>query len=300
MNMASEYFVKYVFAPLTLGLGLIGNSLGTVVFMRKKFANISIGPRNMFVYLFSIDSIYLIQILVSYFQLAYEINFLQLNKFDVVCKLYYYFNYALDPISALILVYISVDRLISLRYPARRGMLRNTRVQLVFLTCVVVFNLVFYIPVYFDAGIKLLTDNSSNVTILNKICGSSSDYILLMDAVNRIVIPFFLMTCCSVLLIVTVCTSRRSSLSNETIRRDVRFAIMSVFLDMIYVFLNLPEVILFTVPDTYSFVFYQMAFYLYYACYACNFWLILLFNSFVRKEFVTILKEHFLDTEIVS
>ena len=57
MNV-ENYFVQYLMAPIILIIGLIGNTFGLTVLLRKNMINV--GPRNMYRYLFILDTSYLV------------------------------------------------------------------------------------------------------------------------------------------------------------------------------------------------------------------------------------------------
>jgi hypothetical protein len=58
----TNFFVKYVFAPFILILGLIGNPMGLIVIGRKKLEKI--GPVLIYKFLFIFDTIYLSMIFI--------------------------------------------------------------------------------------------------------------------------------------------------------------------------------------------------------------------------------------------
>ncbi len=104
-----EFFNKSIFPILILVIGLVGNYLGFKVMQRPKM--LQIGPRNTYKYLFIMDTIYLIQIIVTCLQLSYDLDILIFS--NVLCKFWYYLNYSLNTQSTMLLVYISIDYTIS-------------------------------------------------------------------------------------------------------------------------------------------------------------------------------------------
>ena len=75
-----RYFVKYIFPLAVLAFGLIGNTLGIIVLCGKDLKNI--GPKRMYIYLFLSDSLFLVQILVNYFQLAHNLYIGNLSDYS--------------------------------------------------------------------------------------------------------------------------------------------------------------------------------------------------------------------------
>jgi len=43
---------------------------------------------------------------------------------DIAYKIYFYFNHALDPISGMLLIYISIERYISIKYNTKRKFIK--------------------------------------------------------------------------------------------------------------------------------------------------------------------------------
>ncbi len=57
------FFMIFVFPPLILIFGLVGNTLGSIVLLYKDLINKR--SRDTYLYLFFTDSIYLLQIILS-------------------------------------------------------------------------------------------------------------------------------------------------------------------------------------------------------------------------------------------
>jgi hypothetical protein len=118
-----EYFINMIFPPLFLFFGLFGNIIGLIVLSRKKLAKI--GPVHVYRILLSIDSIYLVLVIKNYLDFGYNIP---VNKISsLICKITSYFDYSLDGISPMLIVYISIDRYLFIRFSNKK--LRNTNLQ---------------------------------------------------------------------------------------------------------------------------------------------------------------------------
>ena len=74
-----EYFSFFIFPPVILVIGLAGNLLGFKTIQRPKM--VEIGPRNAYKYLFISDTIYLVQIIVTFLQLSFNIDLTLLSNF---------------------------------------------------------------------------------------------------------------------------------------------------------------------------------------------------------------------------
>lgn len=288
--MSFEYFVRYICAPSILVLGLMGNLFSLIVLSNKKFNKI--GPRYMLKYLFAMDTIYLVQIMFNYMTFAYNMDFSKVS--NLTCKFYFYMNYSLDPISSMLLVYLSIDRLISIKYPSKKFFFRKYKTQLVYFLLIVAFNLIFYIPIIFY--VKIHESPIENSTEIYYFCNFLDDLetqtiILLVDLIVRIVIPFLLMILCSILLIVTIVKSRAKVLTNnvqliKVLKRDFKFGITSICLNSVYMIFNIPVILVFSVNEFFTQINYEFTLYIFYIPYGVNFYLLVLSNAIFRNEFL--------------
>lgn len=283
-----QYFVFFIMPPAVLIIGVIGNSFGLTVLMRKKLKNI--GPCNTYKYLFISDMIYLLQLLINYLAYGYEINLQVMSS--LACKLTNYFNFTFSGISPWLLVYISVEKFISIIYPTRRFFIRKKKTQLVYFIILLTINFVYYIPISFFFDI--ISYNQSNVSSL--VCTynslSSQDIATYLSLLNRTVIPFSLMMLFSFLLIYSIFKSRNRVLStmseNKRLKRDIRFAFSSFFLNVTFILLNAPTFLVYFVPSFYSHIYVLFTYYILNLSYAVNFYILFITNSLFRKEFFLI------------
>ncbi len=84
-------FVNYWFPSIILVMGLIGNTIGMLVVLRKRLK--SIGPTHIYCYMFAADSAYLVQIIIIYLENAFYMRLLTFSRF--ICKTWMYLNYGL-------------------------------------------------------------------------------------------------------------------------------------------------------------------------------------------------------------
>ena len=84
-----DFFVNYLFAPMVLAVGLIGNSLGISVLIKSKKLN-KIGPILIYKFLFISDTFYMLQIMVNYFGYGFSLDLTILSNLS--CQIYIYFN----------------------------------------------------------------------------------------------------------------------------------------------------------------------------------------------------------------
>jgi len=283
----TEFFSTYVMAPLILLIGQFGNIFGLILAFKNK--NQKNGFIAMYKYLFIADIIALSTISISY--LEYGLNILFVNKY--ICKLYWYFSFLTGPISPILIVYISLEKIISNKYPVYDYFLKNKKHQLIFFIAVIAYNSVLYLPVLFllDAGKNI----TSNMTIYG--CTFNSDLVLIIiDTINRVILPFILMLIASIVLIVSIHRMRTRMLqtfrsnNHRVLIKNIQLTVSIVCINFFYIVLNLPWVIylFLTTWDETSLLFYIFL-YLFNISFACNFYILLLSNDHFRHTFLVML-----------
>ena len=296
-----DFFVNMIFAPVVIIFGLYGNLAGLVVLTHGKIKKI--GPTYIYRFLFIVDTLCLTQCLVAYMKFAYSID-LSILDGPISCKLLYFIGYSLDAISPYLLVYISVEKYIAITYPFKSSILRSRKNQFKFLAVMIIFNGLLYleVPFYFD-----VINIDLNVTVLSNRNRTVDTYFVCafknyteqlvtsyIDLINRLCVPLILMTCFSILLINAIFKSRRrivSNTSNENrqLKRDIRFAVTSFSMNLLFFALNLPISVVFFVPGIIGInIVYFSSFYFYFITYAINFYVMIATNSLFRKEFLSL------------
>ncbi len=85
------FFVNYILPLIILVMGLIGNTIGMLVVLRKPLK--SIGPTHIYCYMFLADSAYLVQIIIIYLENAFNVGLIVFSRFT--CKTWMYLSYGL-------------------------------------------------------------------------------------------------------------------------------------------------------------------------------------------------------------
>jgi hypothetical protein len=131
-----------------------------------------------------------------------------------------------------------------------------------------------------NSTICYINDNQNQIIIAN------------MVLVNYFLLPFFLMLLFSILLIIAIFMSRSTINLNNTARqirqrrKDIKLSISLLFMNLLFVLLNLPVEIYLFLPfyiDTYTFLVY-----IFYISYGVNFYILLVTNSLFRKQFYSL------------
>ena len=287
-------FVKYIFPIIILLSGIVGNFFGCVVMWRKQLEKI--GPQITYKLLFISDTLYLLQILVPYIQFSFGLSVIL--ESELLCKICNYFNFSLAVISPMLVSFISIDRYISIKYPAKRFSFRTAKTQIIFYLIVVVYNSVYYLPVYFLVELKTVTTNTTTnkTSLACQVDSQSHSLIFLMDTLNRVVLPFALMLVSTILLIHEIFKSRTRIVENflaeenKTFYHEIRLATTSICLNLIYILLNLPISLIDLFPSIYNFNRYIYFYYLFYFSYAMNAYILLITNTLFQNEFFILLK----------
>lgn len=271
-----EFFVHYIFPPLVLIVGLVGNTLGILTLLRKRL--VSFPSRFMFCCLFLFDSIYLINMLVNYLEVAFGMMITISSSFS--CKIQNYFSYSLATISPMILVFISSERYLEIKHPIKQFMFRKKKIQLIYLSVILFFNVFFYLPFPILVDKFTIKDEVNHYVMCSFINSILVTVLSYMDLINRVIIPFILMLVCSVLLL--ACLYSQSVFNNKNL------VVTSVLLNLTNIILTLPILLnSFLSISDFSFTF---TLYIFYSSYAINFYLLILSNSLVRNELLVLLK----------
>ncbi len=193
-----EYFVYIIFGPIVLFLGLFGNVMGLVVLKGKQLNKL--GPKQMYKYLFIINLLALLIILNNHLTQSYDIGFHTSSRF--ACKLSNYFMYTFSPFVPMILIYILVERYLSIKYPVESNLLRNRKSQFVYISIIIVINMLLflYIPFISDLRHEVSSNNFSSNKTLCRIVKSKEIYSFFVSF-SPIFVPFTFVIIFSIILI---------------------------------------------------------------------------------------------------
>jgi len=281
-----DIFVYYLMAPIIFTLGLTGNILGFKVLERKKMEQI--GPLFIYRCMFVIDTMFLMSIFIFYFDKAFSLSFFLIS--DLCCKLFFFMANSVKVYCPMILIYISMDRFISLKYYSKRKLFKQKKYQLLYLIGFVSFNFVYYMPVLFYYEINVDSQNISVCTY----AGASSIFVVYMDLVFSY-LAFLVILTFSFLLIHKIFASRKRISSNQQSvpanamknhKKDIRLAVTSISLNLFYLLLYSPMMIVYYFfPDIYVRT-YAALMYVFFTISASDFYILVLTNRLFRNEFI--------------
>ena len=189
--------------------------------------------------------------------------------------------------SPFCLVYISVEKFISIAYPNKRLILKKKNIQIYYFVSLCVFNIFYHLNV-------LISYDTVTISNTTTICFFNNDEnqltVTLMDLIDFILIPFILMIIFSTLLIITIFKSRskvnNSLKENKRLKKDIKFSISLLSMNLLFILLNLPDEIDLFLP--FNNEIYSPLAQLCNLSFAINFYLILFTNSLFRKEFISL------------
>lgn len=283
-----EYFIEAIYPPVLLALGLFGNMMSFAVFSRKRMANLSF--RNIGRIMAIADIIYLLQLPEDYLTYHLKVNVRNMSVYS--CKILRYFNFCLGPIPAWLLVYICYDRALSTVYPGKFLIFKTRSFKVLYVTFIIVFNLIFYVPVMLYHDKIHLKNNTKDDLDCYFVEKNKAFIVVNMDLINSTIIPFILMTISSALIIHKLVKIRRKISRKKTFKRknktrkDIRFSITSILLNFMFFVFNFPICLIQFVP---SYLYCLSSLYLFYSSYAINFYIFFFFNSVFRREVMLML-----------
>ena len=244
--------------PIIVLIGLITNSISFMIFSRKRFQNT----------IFS--TYYRCLIICQTMNLILPINKMfesNLNLFlsrisNFVCKLRFFYPNVNLGSSAWLLVAISFDRYLSISYPTKFMFRKQNSFQLLLSLFIICSNLGFFTTKWFyylkETRVNVTNKANNQTYIADSFkCSSPGIWVQALDLVHLNLLPFLIMILFTSLTARHVFRSRKiiniisSSSSNKTSfqSNDRKFAIISISINILFLFLNLPQMVLFMIND---------------------------------------------------
>lgn len=276
MNQA----LKISIGILILIVGVTSNILGLIIFARKRFRKFS--TRYIYITILAIDVTYVL------FRVLMKLDWLRLTQSDLLCKLNLFIVFGYFPTSSYLQSYVSFERFISIKYP-RVKFVKKISSQCVIITVTAVYSIGLYSP--------LFVWTSSNKNNTNNCVMDSAEHLTidLIDLINTCLIPFILTSVFTGLLVHTIFKSRLAIIrmnnqrDRNRLKKDIKFAVSSVFLNILFFTFNFPACIVNTFFLSESDLMEVLDF-LFYASFCINFYVLIFFNSIFRKEFFLFMK----------
>ena len=295
------FFFKNICPIIIFIMGIFTNILIINVFSRKKFEKIS--SRNSMRFLAFADLLTILTIITD--NNGFGLKFLEISKYS--CKISLFLDHFLACNSIYILVYISFERLISIRYTNNRILFKKS-FCIAIMIFIIIWNFVIYIFHFLYYDLKLIETHNTNTSYLNNSNKTVShlkcdifnkfhqDLLALINLINSTIIPFFMMLTCSLLIIHSIYKTRIKSrcfasrnVNSKKSKQDIQFSITILFLNLVFFLLNLPIRIV-------DFSFYESEYFsnfldnLFLCQYICHFFVYLFLNSLFRSELLLLFR----------
>lgn len=303
------YLFDCIFPIIIITIGCIGNLFSFIVYSRKVFMKNSLGI--YFCSLSITDTLTLFNILKYFLKYAFKIDIRLFDEF--FCKAIEYFSLTISSISAWTLVIISFDRMVYILYPKIFILLNRRMYQVIIIVSNYLLNMVFYIAAIRNAEfIKFLPDNSNftknmdlNLEYINITIECKYDYrmhiLRFIDLISSSLLPFLFMVVFSFFTIRSIAKSRKKMKTNKIlnktkklISKDLQFALTSIFLNLVFLFLTSP-VLIFHILDEFNLksdaftILYRGSDILFYINFSTLFFVSYFFNSIFKCEFLNII-----------
>ena len=264
--------------------GNICNILTLIVLTRKKFKKFS--ARNI---LFSLT-------IADFFKqtstfVFYQLGFNFKTMSELGCRVVCYLDSLTTAQSMYLMAYFSIDKFFFIKYPNNK---LNRNLILFLIVCFVsIYSSTFAILV--DVEKNSPVNNSSNFSSFKKNvsfnCLIPSNFSL-TELISSLITPFMITFLFSCLLIQAICDSRvklarlTSTQDKRRLKKDIKFAITTLTINVSYLLLNLPFFTLYSLQKTNSEPLLNKSFsYLHNISFSINFCILIISNSIFRKEF---------------
>lgn len=253
----------YIGSIIIIIFGLVGNFFVAMVYSTRSLRKFSITTYYLFISFF--DTLPLVDYFLNHYlkyQHYYDITILS----DFMCKTFgFYFSYSIGPISHWLLVMVSLDRFFSVYFIHRFPIIYKLKFQLSVIAFIIVFNIFSYSPLIWKSHLSSYvtlnfngSESDPQEVVIFTYC--NTDYYsweFWMDLFNSSLVPFTFMIVLSIAIIIRIKKSRyrsnsmrlttstsNSMVPNRICRRDRKFAITSITLNLFFLCLSLPSVTL--------------------------------------------------------
>ena len=159
--------------------GLVGNFLGTFMLAKRKILE-RLGPKHMYIYLFSTDTLFLVQLIFTYISSGWpEYDPTLMSVY--VCKIYMLISFASDTFSPYLIVYISVERFLSQRITENLSIQnRNKRLKRVIkISTSLIFINIFYIILVSPVSVASVHLYQASIMSLLFTCAYGNNFYLI-------------------------------------------------------------------------------------------------------------------------
>lgn len=234
--------------PIIIIIGIISNSLAFTIFMRKKFRKFSF---SFYYKILTITNTIMLIFSFHYWALpVFKINIIGIN--EIFCKFNNYIFFVAESISAYTLSLIALDRMVTIVFPQRFNSFKkkNVQVLLVFIVCTCCLLLHILQPIRLSRNVYTNVCQYKSMTerrIIGIIAFATElTAIFIINNILTIATIFYILRSRAKFKVMNL-----NNIKNKRALRDRKFAINSIMLNVVSLFLKLPFLFFCTVmPDT--------------------------------------------------
>ena len=232
----NELKFAIIITDIAFFIGTFSNTTCIIMYSRKIFHQIS---ASFYFKAISLNNLIILSLKVCFWN--FEIQYIS----DKWCKFVMYMIYTIIPVSSWIMVYVLLDRFISIKFYKKFQFRHLCKFKYFILILIYLTTFCVYMPV--ATGYKIFKINYFNSTEKTN-CKSNghSELISMIDLIYLTLLPFICMIFFTILLVFTIFQSRKrlinkiQSIDKSIQKKDIRFAFTSIFLILIFLATNLP------------------------------------------------------------
>lgn len=287
MIYLSTFTAKFVI----LFFGLLGNTIGIIVFSRKSIEK-KIKTKLIYQVILFINSLFLFS---QVFQDTFDSFEIRLHRMSIIaCKLRGFWNFAIGPLTKWYLIYITIERFLAIKFQNFK-LFQEKRFQKIIIIAVIIYTFLLYSPyaIFYD----IFTIKSQNTTgIRCRIEDNNIRSIMAsVDTVNSTLLPLIMISVFSLLLIYTIISSRiramrmQATSARDRMLKDIRLSLCILAINFT-IFLSFPlEIANYFVADIDVFL-YDIYVCIFYVYYCLDTFILILLNSNFKNELLLMFK----------
>ena len=275
--------------------GLIGNTICFIIFKRQKLSKLPIiyFLRAMCIF----DSLSVLNYTHRYLRLVFNINIRTILSF--LCKFLVYFVYSVGSVQGWILVFLSFERFLSIRFPRKFVFIHNKKFHMGMILFIYSYNLLYYIPyiIFYNVYPNAQSTNLTNQTLVSDCTDIDSfrfNILVTMDLFNSTIIPSILMLISTLMVIYVFYQSKAQMKLNKSdkkrINKSLMFTLTVILMNLIYLLFNLPITVApYFSSDIDGSDLDWITYHLYYGSFSVQIYIYLASNRIFRREFLSII-----------
>lgn len=290
--MSTQEFVNIniICRSLIIIIGLFGNLISILVFLRKAFRNNSIGT--YFIAMAIFESFMVNELIINIGKTFFNVDLADLS--DAMCKITFYVPVLYASVPAWILVAFSIDNLLSMRLRSY-SILKKKWFQLSLVAANVLIHILMfiYVPLYYKR-VESNSTGSFSCSFENLRLNKNGTIVYLLESCF---IPFVIMIITSIISIrllikVRSILEQLGNVDTARMKREAKFAISSLAFNFLFIILKMPLLIfyfLFAFDFSYDTYFYEISRSLFFLYTSLSFFIHFASNYQFRREFKILL-----------